>query len=41
MTAAPNREANICSGNAIWLKMIAGIGIISSRNASGNARTCR
>ena len=36
-TATPATAA----GNAIWLKMIAGIGIISSRNRSGNARTRR
>src|SRR5450756_2477580 len=39
--SSPNREARSCNGKAIWLKMIAGIGIISSRNASGNARIRR
>ena len=38
ITASPARDASNCSGNAIWLKTMAGIGIINSRNASGKAR---
>ena len=33
---AATLEASIWSGNVIWLKRIAGIGIISSRKAQGN-----
>ena len=36
--SSPNRDARSCSGKAIWLKMMAGIGIINSRNASGKRR---
>jgi hypothetical protein len=41
MQNSPNCEARSCRGKAIWLKMIAGIGIINSRNASGNVRIRR
>ena len=35
---SPAREARSWSGNAIWLKMMAGNGTIRRRNASGNRR---
>ena len=41
MAVVPTREASSCSGNAIWLNTIAGSGIISSMNASGQPRTRR
>ena len=31
-------EASSCSGNVIWLKTMAGMGIISTRKAQGNRR---
>ena len=33
----PTRDATSCSGNAIWLKTIAGSGTINGSSASGNA----
>jgi len=38
---SPERDASSCSGKAIWLKMMAGIGIINSRNAIGSVRIRR
>lgn len=35
-TADATREASNCNGKVIWLKMMAGIGIIKIKNAHGN-----
>src|SRR5450631_2682667 len=35
-TEADNSDARICNGKVIWLKTMAGIGTISTRNSSGN-----
>src|SRR5205807_9940285 len=37
-TKPASLEARICKGNVIWLKMMAGIGIIKIRNAQGKSK---